>query len=261
MSALPSARLASLNARSLAASTPKVSHSMSTPCFARHAAVTSPPAPVVAAALCTAWPMIVRRSAAYARPAANGPAAAAAATPDNAFRYVSARFHVRPPSIAESPDSIDRASGTSTRGADRDRVGAAISWRSSTKSRAARCGSPCMRTACSGSRPADRLEDRDVLVVDAAHALRACRGRRRSFRSSRSAPMKFGIISTVLQVERVVRRSRHRAMKVEVEIGEQVMDAVVDRRWRARSSVRVEVGQVRRLAALGGHRRGRATPR
>src|SRR4051812_21543281 len=85
MSALPSARLASLNARSFAASTPNVSHSMSVPCFARQAAVTSPPGPVVAAALCTAWPMIVRRSAANARVTASGPASAAATAPAKVF--------------------------------------------------------------------------------------------------------------------------------------------------------------------------------
>src|SRR6185436_12919321 len=67
-------------------STPNVSHSTSTPCFARQGAVTSPPAPVVAAALCTACPMIVNRSTAYARPAANGPAMAAVIAADSAFR-------------------------------------------------------------------------------------------------------------------------------------------------------------------------------
>ena len=56
---LPWVRLASRSARSLVASTPKVSHSMVAPFFSCQAAVMSPPLPVVAAALCTACATMV----------------------------------------------------------------------------------------------------------------------------------------------------------------------------------------------------------
>src|SRR5436190_10769228 len=170
-SALPSARLASLNARSLTASTPNVSHSMSVLFCARHGAVTSPPGPVVAAALCTACAMMVKRSAARAGAVANGPAASAASAPDNVFR-VSLRVVTRssfgrrggiewPPSpgfdLAPAPDR-DRRSCENFLALDHVVA----------RGRDVRLH---LRDRALGLAPADRRGDREVLVVNATRTL------------------------------------------------------------------------------------------
>ena len=98
--------------------------------------------------------------------------------------------------------------------------GAAISCRSITKSRAAAmCFLHLHREL--GLAAANRFEDRHVLVVDAPNARRHVGVAERREVESLGAD-EIGDHLDGLQIERVVRRPRHRAMEVEVEIGEQV---------------------------------------